>query len=76
MKNSSDIIGNRTRDLTACSAVPQRVTFTAGTTAIGFPRLLRLKCLPLSLLLSTGSSVSLTSEIRASAELVCRIVRS
>ena len=23
MKNSSDTIGNRTRDLTACSAVPQ-----------------------------------------------------
>jgi len=24
MKNSNDIIGNRTRDLPACSAVPQR----------------------------------------------------
>jgi hypothetical protein len=26
MKNSNDIIGKRTRDLPACSAVPQRTT--------------------------------------------------
>jgi hypothetical protein len=30
MENSSDIIGNRTRDLPVCSAVPQPLSLSAG----------------------------------------------
>jgi hypothetical protein len=28
LKNSTDLIGNRTRDLPACSIVPQQITLT------------------------------------------------
>ena len=72
MKNSNDTIVNRTRDLPSCSASNSYATvcqFTSVTTIISFPLLLRLEYLPLSLHLSTGDSVSLTSAIRASAGL-------
>jgi len=49
------------------TVTPPRTLFTSVTTVISFPRLLLLQCLPLSLHVSTDDSVSLTSEIGASA---------
>jgi hypothetical protein len=40
MKNSNDTIGNRTRDLPACSAMPQLTALFVGPTCISKPNYL------------------------------------